>query len=67
MTTLTQAIKEHEALKGQRGKIKDELRAVSAALVGMETKKAALTQALNLADRKVQAAAKAQQLMDYPD
>jgi hypothetical protein len=47
------AIKDHEALQGQRDKIRDELHAVSAALDGMETKKAALTQALGLADRKV--------------
>jgi hypothetical protein len=67
MTALTQAIKDHEALKGQRGKIKDELHAVSVALAGMETKKAALTQALNLADRKVEAAEKARQLLDYHD
>jgi hypothetical protein len=53
MTRNPESINDHEALKSQRGKIKDELRAVSAALIVMETKKAALTQALELADRKV--------------
>jgi len=65
MTALTQAIKDHEALKGQRGKIKDSLSEVSAALASMETKQTALTKALELADRKIEAAAKARRLMDY--
>ena len=67
MTALNRAIKDHEALKSQRGKIKDELHAVSVTLAGMETKKAALTHALEMADRKVQAAAKARRLVDYPE
>jgi hypothetical protein len=53
MTRNLESINDHAALKSQRGKIKDELHAVSAALASMETKKQALTQALELADRKV--------------
>ena len=67
MTKNLESIKDHEAIQGQRDKIRDELRVVSAALAGMETKKAALTQVLYLADRKVQAAEKARQLLGYPD
>jgi hypothetical protein len=64
---MTESLNDHEALKGQRGKIKDSLFEVSAALASMETKQAALTKALELVDRKIEAAAKARQLMDYQD
>ena len=62
MTKLDKAIKDHAALKNQRGKIKDDLEAVTVALGRLTTEKAAYTQALKLADRKVEAAEKARQL-----
>ena len=62
MTRNLESIKDHEALKSQRGEIKDDLEAVTVALGRLTTEKAAYTQALNLADRKVEAAEKARQL-----